>query len=77
MMMAESKPVLPTPSERHCVCERERAIGKVSAGGGGVWKIPSGGSQSAAEEIQAEKKVVHKKAAVYLKKRCWLLSNKH
>lgn len=49
-----------------------RVLGRESAGGGGVWKIPSGDSQSAGEEIEAEKKkVVHKKLAVYLKKgRC-------
>lgn len=50
-----------------CVCvygrkrEGGREIGKVRAGR--VWKFPSGGSQSAGEEIEVEKKVVRKKAA--------------
>lgn len=49
-----------------CVCVGACAIGRLSVGSGRVWKIPKGGSQSAGEEIEAQKKVVHKKVAVYL-----------
>lgn len=72
MMMAESKPVLPSPSERHCacmcVCVRKGECWGWRGLENSKWRFTKCRRGNRSRE---KKKVVHKKLAVYLKKgRC-------